>query len=80
MTHRPWYSLSPQSLFDMSRVGQALLYGYNEDGVEIDRYGNPVDGSALPYCCFPDCGCDGNRNCMAENGPNFASAWLNPGR
>lgn len=40
----------------------------NEDGVECDLYGNPVDGDRLIYCCFPDCGCDGERLCMAENG------------
>lgn len=33
-----------------------------------DEYGNPMDGSRLIYCCFPDCGCDGHRLCMAENG------------
>jgi len=39
-----------------------------------DNYGNPltedgelVDGRLI-YCCFPDCGCDGARLCMAENG------------
>jgi len=33
-----------------------------------DKYGNPIDGDRLIYCCFPDCGCDGSRLCMAENG------------
>lgn len=33
-----------------------------------DKYGNPLDGSRLINCCFPDCGCDGSRLCMAENG------------
>jgi hypothetical protein len=33
-----------------------------------DQYGNPRDGNRLIYCCFPDCGCDGARLCMAENG------------
>jgi hypothetical protein len=39
-----------------------------------DDYGNPltedgelVDGRLI-YCTFPDCGCDGERLCMAENG------------
>ena len=36
--------------------------------VECDSYGNPIDGDRLIYCCFPDCGCDGERLCMAENG------------
>jgi hypothetical protein len=35
---------------------------------ETDDYGNPKDGSRLINCCFPDCGCDGSRLCMAENG------------
>ena len=35
---------------------------------ETDKYGNPLDGDRLIYCCFPDCGCDGSRLCMAENG------------
>lgn len=33
-----------------------------------DKYGNPIDGDRLIYCCFPDCGCDGARLCMAEQG------------
>ena len=37
---------------------------------KVDKYGNPVDGDRLIYCCFPDCGCDGARLCMAENGAN----------
>ena len=43
----------------------------------FDKYGNPLDGSSLPNCCFPDCGCDGSRNCMAESGANFGSCALN---
>ena len=43
----------------------------------IDKYGNPIDGSSLPYCCYPDCGCDGARLCMAEHGPNNAASMLN---
>ena len=35
---------------------------------EEDDYGNPIDGGLLIYCCFPDCGCDGARLCMAEKG------------
>lgn len=38
------------------------------DDSEVDGYGNPIDGSRLVYCCFPDCGCDGARLCMAEQG------------
>ena len=33
-----------------------------------DQYGNPTDGSRVINCCFPDCGCDGSRLCMAEQG------------
>ena len=35
---------------------------------ETDEYGNPINGYELIYCCFPDCGCDGSRLCMAKNG------------
>jgi hypothetical protein len=44
---------------------------------DTDKYGNPTDGSRLIYCCFPDCGCDGARLCMAENGASSASLTLN---
>lgn len=42
---------------------------------EIDELGNTPD--RLINCCFPNCGCDGARNCMAENGANGASLTLN---
>lgn len=35
---------------------------------ELDKYGN-TEGE-LNNCCFPDCGCDGARLCMAKNGPS----------
>lgn len=41
----------------------------------VDRYGNR-DGE-LKYCSFPDCGCDGARLCMAEEGASWASIQLN---
>lgn len=44
---------------------------------ELDGYGNPVDGSEIRNCCFPDCGCDGSRNCMAKGRPNTAASVLN---
>ena len=44
---------------------------------EVDYYGNPVDGGRIINCCFPDCGCDGARLCMAENGPSSGSMSLN---
>ncbi len=36
--------------------------------MEFDKYGNDINGDRIIYCCFPDCGCDGSRLCMAENG------------
>ena len=33
---------------------------------EVDKYGNTED--QFEYCCFPDCGCDGSRNCDAPSG------------
>ena len=40
-----------------------------------DKYGNTEED--LQNCCFPDCGCDGARNCMAENEANNAAVSLN---
>lgn len=42
-----------------------------------DKYGNPKSGDRIINCCFPDCGCDGARLCMAENGSNAASMNMN---
>jgi len=47
------------------------------EGLAVDQYGNPLDGSSLPNCCFPDCGCDGARLCMADSGANSASRAIN---
>lgn len=33
--------------------------------LEVDKYGN-TEGD-FRNCCFPDCGCDGERLCMAGN-------------
>lgn len=44
-------------------------------GLEVDSYGNTEE--QFDYCCFPNCGCDGSRLCMAPEGPNYASAALN---
>lgn len=44
-------------------------------GLEVDNYGNTE--ASFKYCCFPDCGCDGARLCMAPSGANYASAALN---
>lgn len=45
------------------------------DLAKVDKYGNRED--ELRYCCFPDCGCDGARLCMAEEGPSWASVQTN---
>ena len=42
--------------------------------LEVDSYGNTERD--FKYCCYPDCGCDGARLCMARN-PNRASMSLN---
>lgn len=44
---------------------------------EVDDYGNPVSGDRIINCCFPDCGCDGARCCMAENGANSSACSMN---
>jgi hypothetical protein len=44
---------------------------------ETDDYGNPIDGDRLIYCCFPDCGCDGARLCMAEKGASDRALGAN---
>ena len=79
---RPWYLMGEEFLFwNRTRVGHALQFGYNADAIEIDEYGNPIDGSSQPYCCFPNCGCPEARLCMAENGPNYgADVFLNLGQ
>jgi hypothetical protein len=47
------------------------------DEVNLDKYGNPKDGNSLPFCCFPDCGCDGARLCMAKSGASDCSMNIN---
>lgn len=34
--------------------------------LEVDEFGNTEDD--FQYCCFPHCGCDGARLCMAPDG------------
>jgi hypothetical protein len=46
-----------------------------ECGLEVDSYGNTSE--SLDYCCFPDCGCDGARLCMAPQGANMAAIAIN---
>lgn len=45
---------------------------------DFDKYGNPIDGSRLINCCFPDCGCDGSQHyCDAEQGASCGALNLN---
>jgi DnaJ-class molecular chaperone len=44
---------------------------------KVDDYGNPLSGDRTIYCCFPDCGCDGARLCMAEKGASVGACSLN---
>jgi hypothetical protein len=71
--------------------GQGLLGSparFEEGGIEChdcqgsgeehcDQYGNPLSGDRIINCCFPDCGCDGARLCMAENGASGCACVLN---
>lgn len=41
----------------------------------IDAYGNTE--AQFEYCCFPDCGCDGARLCMAPSGASIRSLEQN---
>mgnify|MGYP001574482449 FL=1 len=43
--------------------------------LEVDKYGN-TEGD-FRNCCFPDCGCDGERLCMAPSGANDNSRACN---
>ena len=47
------------------------------DEEELDQYGNPLSGDRTINCCFPDCGCDGARLCMAEKGASSAACAIN---
>jgi hypothetical protein len=46
-------------------------------GSLFDQYGNPTSGDEIVNCCFPDCGCDGARLCMAKNGASSAARSMN---
>jgi hypothetical protein len=41
-------------------------------GLHVDDYGNTED--SFQYCCFPYCGCDGARLCMAGEASDYALA------
>lgn len=42
-----------------------------------DKYGNPLSGDRIINCCFPDCGCDGARLCMAEKVASSSACAMN---
>ena len=50
---------------------------------EFDNYGNKIidgeyeSGGRPTYCVFPDCGCDGERLCMAVNGASVCASVQN---
>lgn len=39
-------------------------------GLSVDAYGNTED--QFDFCSFPDCGCDGERLCMAGEASEYA--------
>ena len=43
--------------------------------LEVDDYGNTEED--FKNCCFPDCGCDGSRLCMAPSGASYGALELN---
>ena len=45
--------------------------------VNFDDYGNPKNGDRIINCCFPNCGCDGARLCMSENGSSSCADSMN---
>ena len=71
-----WYAQSNCSSLPWESE-QVKCENCSGSGQILDQYGNPTDGSRLINCCFPDCGCDSARLCMAENGPNNCSRSLN---
>lgn len=68
-----WLSISLEDMADV--VTRAIDAAEAEP--EVDKYGNPMSGDSLPFCCFPDCGCDGARLCMAESGAHSGALALN---
>ena len=44
-------------------------------GLPVDAHGNTE--AQFEFCCFPDCGCDGARNCSAPTEPNYLAVTLN---
>lgn len=56
-------------------AADAELFG--DDDEPVDQYGNPLSGDRIINCCFPDCGCDGSRLCMAEKGASSSAKGMN---
>jgi hypothetical protein len=44
-------------------------------GLQVDAYGNTE--AQFDNCCFPDCGCDGERLCMAPGGASSRAVDFN---
>lgn len=53
----------------MSNCVEHLVYAGEtcpDCNLPVDEYGNTE--AEFQYCCFPNCGCDGSRLCMAPSG------------
>lgn len=80
-----WSPLNPAALADAKRFGERMsvlppslqAQAQAVDEHEVDQYGNPTSGDSLPFCCFPDCGCDGARLCQAKSGASAAAMGMN---
>ena len=59
------YSAQELEPIDAARRAEDWLPEHDE-GDGLDAHGNPLDGSAMPNCAFPDCGCPEPRLCMAS--------------
>lgn len=62
----------------VEKDGEEVWFHVGQLPEDRDEYGNPLDGSSLPNCCYPDCGCASARVCMAKSGANSAARSLNP--
>lgn len=69
------YSAEELEAIDAARRAEDWLPEDEEDESLLDDYGNPKDGSSMPYCCSPDCGCPETRLCMASNGFGVRKVW-----
>lgn len=70
-------AIATQSAWAELREALAATAATLPDDEGLDGYGNPLDGSEIINCCFPECGCDGARLCMAKNGANSAACAMN---